>query len=377
MKTLARILLLLSFIIWLTARMIAPVWSAPNLTVGKPLLPQAMRLFPLDGSFQKGGVEQPWLSSHELLHFKKGQLYRYDMTAKTDTPLPALTQQIVNSPASLDFVESSPDGKWVLWGESANGPIFAASVDGAQRFSWPGNGGLSEPYWCADCHHWLQILSSGDGYSMPDPKTEFNEARLQDVDAPQHTGAITDLPPGLHNLDVLAVVSETEVIARTPDPVKFGPSKEVPTPGGAKPGETSFIIQEKDTYRATQQISVWDLRQRVPLHRWTVRLPGLVQEVVVSPQGDRVAWLIQQTEPKARGRVRLMCTSLWVSGLDGSGLREVGYVAAKIDAASLKHMSLAQMEQYAAPLPMQPHWSPDGEQMSFQCAGALWAVHAP
>jgi hypothetical protein len=66
-----------------------------------------------------------------------------------------------------------------------------------------------------------------------------------------------------------------------------------------------------------------------------------------------------------------------VSGLDGDGLREVGYVDTTVDMAAMKHLSMAQMESYPPPLPLMPQWSPDGKQVSFLCRGALWAVPVP
>ena len=51
----------------------------------------------------------------------------------------------------------------MLWGVSANNPLFVASLDGARCAQWPSNGGLSEAYWCADGRHWVQFQFGGTG----------------------------------------------------------------------------------------------------------------------------------------------------------------------------------------------------------------------
>ncbi len=116
---------------------------------GQPPLPHAIRVISLgpDSSSRVAGkvcgVMQPWLSDHEVLHFSHGQLYRYDAATKTDTLLAGLTHQVKSSPCFLYFLSASPNGQQVVWGMSANNPIFVASVDGARREQWDGDGGMT------------------------------------------------------------------------------------------------------------------------------------------------------------------------------------------------------------------------------------------
>jgi hypothetical protein len=52
-------------------------------------------------------------------------------------------------------------------------------------------------------------------------------------------------------------------------------------------------------------------------------------------------------------------TSLYVSRLDGSNMRSVGFVDAPLAAGSLLY---------------EPRWSPDDKQLSFHYEGAFWTV---
>lgn len=85
-----------------------------------------------------------------------------------------------------------------------------------------------------------------------------------------------------------------------------------------------------------------------------------MQEVAVSPDGQRAAWLLQD------GAGKVGAASLWVSKLDGSGLRKLGDFGAGRKAAHGLGMDF----------PLQVVWVPGGKQVSFLFGEALWTVPA-
>lgn len=332
--------------------------AAATLMIGIPVLaapplPRATRVIAVepDNSTGKagmiGGVEQPWLSDHEVLHFRHGLLYRYDATAKTDTPLTQLTRQVMSSHCFLYFLDVSPDGQQVIWGMSANNPLFVATVDGERRKQWLSDGGMSELHWCADGKHWLQFHFGGS----PE-KLRWTSIQIHSLDSPHVSETFPSPPSGLNGLDILAAPSADKVIARTPDPVKYGAARPTKVERGTD-GGTIFTFVETPAFRTVQTISVWSLHQPQPLHRWQISLPGKAREVAASPDGRRVVWLLLNKGSQ----------SLWVSGLDGGGMHEVGVVRWDVPAR-------------IGGVPVQIHWLPGGKRISFIGGNALWTVPA-
>ena len=124
----------------------------------------------------------------------------------------------------------------------------------------------------------------------------------------------------------------------------------------------AFAFQEMPTFRKAQTISVWSLNQAQPLHRYAISLPGWVQEVAVSPDGERIAWLLT----KVLGEGARASVSLWVSGIDGSGLHRVGAVRVRV-----QH-GISPLADFASQL----HWVPGDKKVSFEYGDALWTVAA-
>jgi hypothetical protein len=334
--------------------MASVVRAAP--TPDQPPIPGAVRVISVgpdnstgtDGVI--GGVVQPWLSNHNVLHFRHGVLFRYDENSRTDTRLTDLTRQVMSSHCYLYFLDASPDGQQVVWGMSANGPLFVATVDGTRRAEWDGDGGMTEPHWCADGKHWMQFHFDGTPTSL-----HWTRIQMHGLDTPTASETFSSPPPGLNGLDILAAPSADRVIARTPDPMKFGASK----PTGGKPqadGTFSLTFTDTPTFRTVQTISVWSLHQPQPLHRYVVALPGKAMEVSVSPNGRRVAWLLTDEAGQ----------SLWVSGLDGGGMHRVGVVRASRSTVN------GRMPNFVSGL----QWVPGDQRVSFLYGDALWTVPA-
>src|ERR1700685_2272662 len=88
-----------------------------------------------------------------------------------------------------------------------------------------------------------------------------------------------------------------------------------------------------------------DLRTNAPPRKWTVHLPKDwdLEQVEMSSRGDSVAWVVH-THPLSNLLMFLhrlvfpikpasqSVTALYVSRIDGSAMREIGYVAIPSDA---------------------------------------------
>ena len=137
---------------------------------------------------------------------------------------------------------------------SANNPIFVATVDGKRREQWDGDGGMTQPFWCAGGKHWLQFHFGGSPAAI-----HFTKIERHSLDAPQMSEQFQSPPPGLNGLDILAAPSADVIIARTADHVDFQmpkPSKGVKQPDGSM----AFTFTDTPTLRRAQTISVWSHR---------------------------------------------------------------------------------------------------------------------
>ena len=378
--------------------MSAGVNAFPSRADEPSLLARATRVLTEDQPASvQGGVVQPWLSDHELLHFgKDGQLYRYDLNAKSDTPLPTVTHQVTSSGAYLDFIQASPSGQWIMWGQSSNSPIFVASINGAHRYSWTSNGGYSTPYWCADGAHVAQVffgtsVSPNAFLHAADVSGLMTLSRVVVHDiaasgngnavAPQQVQPTTYSVHGMNGLETLGPISTDQLVARTPDPEHIISNVPIRSKTDSKTGEYSFEIKNESILRKLQHVSVWSLTAGVgkPVRVYTVQCPGLVQSVTLSPKGDRLAWMLVPsdqatgTSTQAYGSERLM---LWTSALDGSGMQEVGAVSlgAETIGRDPSKMSVGELEQAGEQIPTDVQWAPDETRLSFDCQGALWVV---
>lgn len=287
-----------------------------------------------------------------MLHFRYGLLYCYDATARTDVPLTQLTHQVMSSHCSIYFLDVSPNGKQVIWGVSGNNPLFVSTINGVRREQWPSDNGMSEPHWSADGRHWMQFHFGGDPQHL-----RWMQVQVHSLDSPRLSETFSSPPPGLNGLDILAAPSADEIIARTPDPVTY----ETPRPDKVvehADGTSSYSFTEAIILRGRQTLSVWSLRHPQPLHRYAIALPGRAQEVAVSPDGRRVAWLLTTGGTSSQ--------SLWTSELDGSRMHKIDVV----------HSSSRRVHGPLTSFVSQLCWVPGNKQLSFLYGDALWTVPA-
>jgi hypothetical protein len=104
-------------------------------------------------------------------------------------------------------------------------------------------------------------------------------------------------------------------------------------------------------------------------------VPGGEASVALSPDGERVGWLVYTGRPFslieqwlarlnprfAFGAAPRYTLNLFVSKRDGTGVREVGRVAVSPQDRSRGAL----------------RWTPDGTRLSFVFEGALWTVPVP
>lgn len=321
-------------------------------------------------------VMNPWLSDSDILYLHHRQLFRYNLTTKIAQPLPKLTHQITSSSSFLDLITPSPDGKQVSWGQASNGGLYAANIDGNRCQTWPDAAPTTQSQWCADGHHWIEFQGS-IGTSGSVPSNTMTSAIVHDTaeTAVSRTYALD--PNGIGKLEVLRVVSPQNVIARTPDTFLSGKpnnaiKSEVQETGSTSFHITSFTVSLKDTTRDVQDISIWDLASTQSLHSYRITLPGSAQEVMPSPKGDRLAWLL--IPAAAKHDVKGM--SIWVSQVDGSEMRcigvlsDYGHFTRKRRAVRSKLFTNNPLQSFAYGL----EWLPSSHKLGFTCDNALWTV---
>jgi hypothetical protein len=109
--------------------------------------------------------------------------------------------------------------------------------------------------------------------------------------------------------------------------------------------------------------------------RYRIRRFAWIGEEQLSPDGDRIAWLLIRPADETMLRIRRMLPfgptmnfrvrkEIWVSRLDGSQMRP---------------LAAGDPMERNAPSPDQPQfirWTPDGKSISYLYKGAIWAVPA-
>ena len=126
----------------------------------------------------------------------------------------------------------------------------------------------------------------------------------------------------------------------------------------AKSGERA-AVERKETF------SVRMPRDGAVVYRWN----PWDEYPVVSPQGDRLAWLVESdyTPPGSvwlrrvwvfLGQRKRPLVGLWISRVDGSHMQEIG------------HLNYKPGEE----IPQDIRWTPDGKRLSFLYKGGLYTV---
>jgi hypothetical protein len=353
----------------------------PYLIPGEPLLlPRSSQIASL-----KGFDSYYWLSPSDLL------LYRYMAgpgIATSLTPIPVAPVEIniftsqrttlapFASRLPADYyshdLQTSPDGKWAL-SDIPSRPTwtsFALALDGSQfveRISKAEEEEAipaSDMVWLRDSRRWVRLtLSEGklvaSTYSLDSTEVRHSEP----FSLPRGTSSDKSVSVFSH---LLGEISKDRILA-TPaeiDPAAVtGPDREIcfytVNIGSGQPNVSEYTIRVPKT-----TLPLLDGKNALSFR----------EQVVLSPKGDRLAWLLysrRETPPFRRFMNRFFSGSrspisshvtISVSGIDGSNFRTIGGID----------------EQTTNPnaFPLLLRWTPDGRRLSFIYKDAVWTVPA-
>ncbi len=277
-----------------------------------------------------------WISNREILSFRQVgrgnvQAYRVDIATGGARPLLALNRSLRGTVTDTAQWRLSPDGKWLVWPNLRTSiPRWvASSLDDSRTITWPVLGNRpSGPLWLPGNNRWVEFAFVG-----------YNGAQ-----------------PWIHNLD--------------------GTTERGPLINGAfrwPMGITAtarVVSLEMDSNEALQGDTYSLVSSSAPPQTFTISLPRGTQSTVeaeLSPQGDRLAYLLRSERQSAIQRFlhtlipgvdapTINQYSLWVSRLDGSGAHRIGDEEGPTVTGLL--------------------WTPDGKRLSFFCNNNLYTIPA-
>ncbi|HZO87812.1 MAG TPA: hypothetical protein VFB38_05690 [Chthonomonadaceae bacterium] len=278
----------------------------------------------------------------------------------------------------------SPDGHWLVgWepeiahdtnGEAAveKGTMKAAFLDGSRvikRIPSPEDkwsSGSVNPLWLPDSRHWVVLLAGQQGlYAM-----------VESLNVP---GILQKVPIGYpQGITGMSAFLGSRLLGST------GPDRILATPFYAAPSVSKgpqrrisfyeFSIRPGAGIKDVRQYTVTLPKGPAPHNRDVALRAG--EEVALSPQGDRLAWLLHlRQEPDRMTRF----LSRWIpwlrrapkgamvlrtSRLDGNDIQDVGYMQIQPD----------EFLRWFQPYRLQ--WLPGGKRLSFLYKDAVWTVPA-
>jgi hypothetical protein len=265
------------------------------------------------------------------------------------TPAPTLTRQLTGANIYIRPV-LSPSAKWLLTQQRVNGwdiPV-ALSVDGGRRASWPQDSPTKLfpkipeqlPMWLADNSHWLE-------FNALDRDVRIWTVR-HGIGVPDKNLGKWDLFGLIVGQDEKGRLLEYEMEVTTA--IKHRLIAHDPT-SGAQTGETVLPVS-------------FDIS---------------LTQMSLSPGGDRVAfvsitgdeplypqWIVNHI-PSLRKYRKPFKFALWICGVDGKGLEELGCSVANVHPR--QHL-------YANENLGNLSWLPDGRSLSFVLDGKLWVTPA-
>ncbi len=216
----------------------------------------------------------------------------------------------------------SPDRQWLLWQTRQNPPVWhTARLDGTQKFQGKSARNADYVGWTLDGRHWIELVRSDD-YSGAYTKLVWHELGLPKSREISLRGIRDGIVLGFTGTNSLLVY---------------------------------HIMRSFNTKRQANLTELTFDEKRGHPRRFTVPLPATavgaeIVEVVLSPKGDKLAWLLTDKTPLSeKGEV-------WVSDAAGRNMRRMG----RLGEDSIWRRAL--------------QWLPDGRQLSFRHRGYLWKV---
>lgn len=283
-----------------------------------------------------------WLSNQEVLYFlDQAGLTVGQRNVATGKEQPLCTIVEWYDPSKVIV---SPNGKWIYCSSvicSECPPafdVFWRDIYGLTPSPKEEKNGRESLASAQGCINWLWMADSRHWVELPDSEASSAKACLvvHDIQNPKRTRKVPRSP--LLSVDGYARVftADGRLLIATAS-------------------ETSRGIVEIIATRLGKSLSL--------LHRYRVPLPEntSADTIAFSPQADQIAWLLRPKDlPNVNG-YPAWC-SLWISGLDGTGMRKIG------------SQDTHQDTQGRLSSPYSLKWMPDGKRLSFLCNGALYTV---
>lgn len=302
--------------------------------------------------FGQVDLDPVWLNDHQVLGWKDRSYLHYDAfvldvaTGKRAEPA-GLVKALKAYPERWDgWVNPSPDGKWLLYPHGGRQDLqgyLTFSTDGktastVAHHEYP----MPHTVWKQDSSGFVVISSdhAASGWAALHFSAQTgkltNKVSMPDIpDKFETTGSMFYGYNGIYPLGA------------------DGTGHIVFIPYGHERTDIRVFVSDASTGKG-------------PVVRHVVRLPAgtRLHEVRLNPAGDTLAWLLYRDKP---GRSRLARVELWLSGIDGKRLREVGSI-------SVQRLQKGRVFDYDFPLRL--GWTLDGKSVSYVREGALYTVPA-
>lgn len=274
-----------------------------------------------------------WLTDHELVYPVKdganSHIYRLNVDTGARDPVTIL-------PANVHLFDlvGSPDGKrltWMFHDSTRLGLIVStAKLDGGEHHEWACEPD-AELCWSSDSRYAIDLV--------PNTQDWFTKATVRSVDPPCKSRSFA-IPRSA------AWSYGRPIVARNNHLLGYAPPV---------------------TRNGHEEMTVYDAPFRPGAAAKTYRIPAperaLIYSVIFSPSGDRVLWVFRTKNGSAFSRLlhgivpgihglERYRLSVWVSGIDGTQMRDVGL------------LELTDGSAFGTPPPIQ--WLPGGKSFMFR-----------
>jgi hypothetical protein len=340
------------------------------------LMSRAKRIVSVTNGFRSPCL---WLSDHDailLIYHSDGDHFEFThLNADTgsQTSMVALNRKyatllkattitpLMRFPNDMHRVEihipincsMSSDKQWLFFcGSGSGGNVykapFATTLDGSREISFPDADLPYKPLWLHDNRHWIEPVY--DFTTEGEPVLPV-KANFHDLGDPKQMRSIsiTGTIPG----EILGGITKSDRLLQLDE-------------GAFKAPATTVKMADYAILPSANAV-----------HRYRLRLPMManVSDVVISPGGGRLAWLLEydSTPPLTALLHRFIASvplhssrmiGLWVSNLDGSEMTEIGHMSVLPTRQNLDYIGELQ-------------WLPGEKRLSFIYRGGLYTVETP
>jgi hypothetical protein len=295
-----------------------------------------------------------WLPGDELIAGSEHKLWRWNIRTQTKSQI----KGIVTDDLGPSQLSVSPNGQWLTWPAGENGTGWNARVTNLnapkQSFENYRIGTTSQPFrsphWSPDSRCFIDVVNDGDGYNKYIAVVFDLKSKCVSRTVPVDDGAYSYSAIGW---------SSDWVVAS---------------------GDRIFLV---DILRHRSGKPSWiyvvEYKLDVNLHEvrnWAPASPigTIVEEVKISPAGDRLAWLVRRdcTSPWDALLARFAPNwstgpvtgqELWVSSIEGNNMRKIG--DAQRNTGHNRRGEISDLR-----------WRPDGVSVSFLSDATFYEITA-